>query len=341
MDESGMGGFENAAMTRRQLLKGGMGAGVAVAAAITGLVPVGALANLTQTAGVWHRLSPATSPSTRAYSAMTYDPARRNVVLFGGLRAPADTWVYSNDAWNLVDTPGPSSRFGSAIAFDTITDRVILFGGLGAGALYSDTWAWDGHGWTELTPRLSPAARVGGALAHDPITGRLVLFGGYGDGRMLSDTWVWTGRSWSEVTSDTRPPTTAGATLGVDPATRTLMLTGGSHGPTGVPPGAETWQWTGSTWRLWASDATSAQLVFAASAESPDSFARFGGLANGSPTDSGVISEKGSTVAMGPIRPAPRAYASMAYEPASQGLILFGGQSEQGFLNDSWLWVQQ
>src|SRR5206468_9767652 len=36
--------------------------------------------------------------------------------------------------------------------------------------------------------------------------------------------------------------------------------------------------------------------------------------------------------------PYPRAQASMAYDPIRKQVVLFGGTSDAGFLNDTWVW---
>lgn len=78
------------------------------AIANTALIAVVALAALVAPAlaaspPTWTVLSPATSPSARAFSAMGYDAALTQVVLFGGLNATtgslSDTWTWNGAAW--------------------------------------------------------------------------------------------------------------------------------------------------------------------------------------------------------------------------------------------------
>jgi len=47
------------------------------------------------------------------------------------------------------------------MTFDSKRGRTVLFGGVGAGgALFGDTWEWDGSFWTQMD-NIGPAPRVG------------------------------------------------------------------------------------------------------------------------------------------------------------------------------------
>jgi hypothetical protein len=75
---------------------------------------------------------------------------------------------------------------------------MILFGGVdNGGAGLSDTWAWDGISWQQLTTVISPAARYGYFAA--PVQGHVVCFGGltqFPGGAYLGDTWTFDGTEW-------------------------------------------------------------------------------------------------------------------------------------------------
>src|SRR5215471_15896265 len=73
------------------------GAALLAALGVSGVSPPAALAM--SSALTWIKQAPAASPSARDSAAMVYDPAARNVVLFGGRgpggRAFGDTWVWN------------------------------------------------------------------------------------------------------------------------------------------------------------------------------------------------------------------------------------------------------
>ena len=77
----------------------------------------------------------AVQPPQRALSRMVYDPARKQIVLFGGDqldRLLADTWVFdcASQRW-LEQRPslGPSPRGGHALVYLPKSQRILLFGG--------------------------------------------------------------------------------------------------------------------------------------------------------------------------------------------------------------------
>lgn len=140
-------------LTRRALLQAGVAGSLAVTATAFGTFP----AEIVRAAGprqkAWRQLSPRSSPTSRAYAAIASDLERGNVILFGGLGAPDDTWVWQGSDWHLQELlRSPSPRAGAAMTYDPITQKVLLFGGLGRGAFMDDSWLWDGASWTAISP---------------------------------------------------------------------------------------------------------------------------------------------------------------------------------------------
>lgn len=170
----------------------------------------------------WRELSPATSPTARENASLAYDSTSSELVLFGGLGAGgdlADTWGWSGSDWSqLSSAASPSAREESVISDDPSAGGLILFGGyfsdVSETAELSDTWEWDGTGWTELVPGTSPAARFGAAMAYDPEAAQLVLFGGNCVSGDLDDTWVAGSTSVTSV-SPSAGPTAGGTTVTV------------------------------------------------------------------------------------------------------------------------------
>ena len=99
---------------------------------------------------------------------MSYDARDGYVVLFGGLSlggALGDTWTYEYGRWTQVSTttsPAPSPRYDAGLIYDTLDSEIVLFGGVSAtGAPLSDTWAFAGGVWTNLTASAGPAPPPG------------------------------------------------------------------------------------------------------------------------------------------------------------------------------------
>ena len=172
----------------------------------------------------WVQLSPATSPSSRAFASMAYDPAMNGgeLLLFGGASTGYynDTWAWNGSTWSQVGnagdltctttcTNGPSVRSAASMAYDSANGgQLVLFGGTNAGTVLSDTWTWNGSAWAQLTPATSPPARDGASMAYDPANGgQLVLFGGAGT-YYYNDTWTWNDatNTWAQLPPPPAPP---------------------------------------------------------------------------------------------------------------------------------------
>ena len=204
--------------------------------------------------------------------------------------------------------------------------------------------------WAKLTPSASPSPRFGAAMAYDPGTGQTVLFGGLANDPFhpkgyLNDTWAWKGKTWTWQFPATSPPGRALASMAYDPATGQLLLFGGfGFGGVAGPDSNDTWDWNGRTWtRL--NPGTSPQARYGASMAydpSTGQMVLFGGLDNNSNTD--ILDDtwtwNGSTwTQLSPTTsPSARFYASMAYDPGSSQLVLFGGDNASGQVGDTWTW---
>lgn len=158
----------------------------------------------------WHTVS-AAGPGARVSPGLTYDAARRHVLLFGGGDQSAtslgDTWTWDGARWAQASTEGPEPRRAHAMTFDPVRGVVVLFGGTNGTTFFDDLWQWDGTRWTRTpatTP--SPGKRFGAAMAYDAARRTLVLHGGFQDGRIMDDTWEWSGGSWSLRGRPSGPP---------------------------------------------------------------------------------------------------------------------------------------
>lgn len=151
-------------------------------------------------AGTWTKLNVSGSPPGRYRASMTYDAVDGYVVLFGGCTSTScpdsSTWVYANLTWtHLTPSSHPSSRVYYGITYSTVFDRVLLFGGdtsvAGATGGQSDTWAFTGGDWTDLTSNLSrsPPAVSYMMMSFDPLDNLTIMFGG-----------EWTNSSFSGTT---------------------------------------------------------------------------------------------------------------------------------------------
>ncbi|RIK11196.1 MAG: hypothetical protein DCC49_01235 [Acidobacteria bacterium] len=181
--------------------------------------------------GQWTKRSPATVPPPRTRPALMADPARSQIVMWGGsTKVPpsgadttetmatvnsmiTDTWVWNGSNWGQVvtsHTPDPRLQaFGGDGNQNTPPQ---LFGGQSAtgqdvdedgelelllGTL-DDLWTWTGSDWqrqltnSEVVDRKGSAGRNEHAMAYDTLREQAVIFGGYSLGGVDESTATWT-----------------------------------------------------------------------------------------------------------------------------------------------------
>jgi hypothetical protein len=280
------------------------------------------------------------SPPGRYTAAMAFDPATAQLVLVGGNGSGGsfnDTWTWNGSTWVQVDDSGhvgcgtgsnscpssPSERQGPMLAYDPASAQLVFFGGdaISSGVVYNDTWTWNGATWTQVDDSgdagcgsnsspctLSPPVRQAGSLVYNPATAQLVLFGGDYSSGWLDDTWTWNGSTWVQVDDSGHAGCTNSCPSSpsprfrygadYDPATGQLLLFGGSSNSGSFN---DTWTWNGSTW-----------------------------------TQTSDTGSSGCTNAC-PQGPSARSGPSVAFDPATGQLILFGGTGSSN-LNDTWDW---
>jgi uncharacterized repeat protein (TIGR01451 family) len=189
----------------------------------------------------WTERLPATSPPARGFHTMTYDVARGEVVLWGGLgNCPGscsipvnDTWVWDGTNWTQRLTPNaPPGLSGASMTYDPARSEVVLFGGRCALVVCGQTWTWNGSDWSQRSAGAGPPGREGHVLAYDAAVGGAVLFGGLlrsssGDGFPTDDTWTWNGTTWTEVVLDVRPRPQYGHVMAYHGASSRVILFGG------------------------------------------------------------------------------------------------------------------
>ena len=117
----------------------------------------------------WEALEPAKAPSPRNYSAMVYDAASNQSILFGGVEeirsgsriqeaALGDTWAYdfAANAWiELNPAIFPSERGWHGMVFNSTADRFVLFSGCVArDRCNPETWFYDlnANTWAQAEP---------------------------------------------------------------------------------------------------------------------------------------------------------------------------------------------
>lgn len=292
----------------------------------------------------WTSVTPATSPSGRFKAAMAYDPATKQVVLFGGATLAngvlGDTWTWNGANWTQ-QTPltAPSARGGAGMAYDASSRQLILFGG-NTGSASGETWTWTGTTWAQLQPATSPPAASGAAMAYDPATSQILMFGG--SGKVLSNaTWAWNGTTWTKLTPGTVPDARANAAMAYDQATGQVVMFGGENSQGAL---GDTWLWKGSDWVQERPPGnpgprTGASLTYDATTRQPLLVA---GVPPSGPLLGDTWSWNGSKwIDLNPATSIdPRFYGQAAFDAANHELVGFSGATSLGYATtaDTWLY---
>ncbi|MGI0132335.1 MAG: Kelch repeat-containing protein [Thermoplasmata archaeon] len=323
----------------------------------------------TFSAGNWTNVNPTSGPVSRLGPAEAFDGADGYLLLFGGLGYSyfADTWSFVGGNWSNRTPLTPSPRWDAAIAYDAADAKVLLFGGdgcspvgggctLSAGTFLNDTWAFSGREWTQLFPTVSPPARSRAGLVYDAADGTILLFGGVGALGPLNDTWTFASGAWTRVPTTSAPSPRSATQMVYDAHDGVVLLFGGDpQYPANRDIGGlrDTWSYLGGTWaNLTSSLATSPPgeasnpLAYDA-AEGEVVLFGIVALASSFPASEPMTwtfaagTWTNRTLTSGPAPPA-RSDASVAYDPASGAVVVFGGVGvlTSKTLNDTWAFFQ-
>ncbi|HEX5062778.1 MAG TPA: DUF4215 domain-containing protein, partial [Kofleriaceae bacterium] len=242
-----------------------------------------------------------TTPSTRGNMTLTYDVARKQIVLFGGssqtgtnpTSVQSDTWLRGpgSVAWTPpAPFTQPSARSRAGAAYDPVRRKVVVFGGsCGTSCDLNDTWEWNGRSWANGGGG-GPAVRSGSVMDFDTTTRVIRLYGGDTTSTAYTDVYNYNG-AWAAQASAGRA-SVKGATMSYDAQNNRLVTFGGMVNPTTTTN--DTWVWTqASGWAL----------------------------------------------APAAMKPPGRDQSSTAYDPIRQRTVLFSGNPHTGgTLSDVWEW---
>jgi len=281
----------------------------------------------------WGPRPPGVDPPARYAHAMTWDAARREIVLFGGesfITQLDDTWVWRGEWTRRYPTTAPSARTMVRAVFDAARGVVVMFGGYDGTSYLDETWEWDGRDWALRTPAHKPPALGGHALAYDPGRERVVLFGGFDGFTSHDETWEWDGTDWQDKTPPTKPAARWGMGFCFDIGRGVCLMFGGRLDGTGIFYN-DTWTWNGGAWTRLSPPESPSERVGTSMVYDPtrDRIVLFGGLHYlGPPYERGDTWEwDGATWlprSFGP-GPAPRGRHVLEFDHATGRVVLFGG----------------
>lgn len=204
--------------------------------------------------GKWSKLSFTVHPDARAEAAITYDPLRKKVILFGGRRAgdqwiDGDTWEFDGSKWQLADTIGPAPRSGAAMVYDSRLKEAILFGGNPVIAKEKNyngpMWSWNGNQWSQIDSH-EPLI-FNSCMAYNSVEHYILRYGGWNGKSRVNDTWIYTNNKWSKLDCKRSPEARNHAILIYDPDSNFFFLYGGHDGENVF---GDLWKFKNGEWKL-------------------------------------------------------------------------------------------
>ncbi len=286
----------------------------------------------------------AVGPTANGNESMTFDIARARTVLFGGVGNQGNIWEWDGNVWQATAVPGAPSRLNPAVYYDPRTDRVSIVGGIDfrvsgvtvmQGSARTDLWEWDGSNLVQVRGDLRPESRYGHVFCEHRASGQLVLFGGVRQQAADDETWTFDGNVWTEQQPTLRPAARSVAASCYDNvAARTLVFGGNSMGLLQN----DLWGFTGTDWQqLDAGTGPSARSEASIGYDPVRGVAvLFGGFAGPMYLSTSLRDDTwewdGTAWTQPYVRnqPSPRGSSALAYDPARQRLVLFGGRVGAG-----------
>ncbi len=176
-------------------------------------------------------------------------------------------------------------------------------------------------------------------MAYMSNTGQAVLFGGSDiHGNTLGDTWTWGGGCWTQQRPLVAPAARHDAAIAYDPVRKLAILYGMYVTDSGAR-GTDTWSWSGNAWQKIADGPISS--TNGASAAFDENLGRVVLLTRNLAGASQTWTWDGASwqAMTPPASPPGRFSASMAFDPNSRRVILFGGYGNDGQPRaDTWAW---
>jgi hypothetical protein len=253
--------------------------------------------------------------------------------------------------WGSVFVP---ERYGQSTICDPIRDRLIVYGG--SRLLFcegrTDAWALSlsaPSAWEGLEPSGSPAPdRYYHGAIYDPVGDRMIVFGGRNCSGPLNDVWELSlsgAATWTQLAPTGTPPAGRGyhATI-YDPVRDRMIVFDGGNGSLIF---GEVWALSLSGTPAWTLLAPSGAPPSARNVSSAiydpvrDRMVVFGGY-DGAQMLNDVwtlsLSDSPAWTQLIPTStpPSARTWSGVVYDAARDAMVVFGGNSGAGYLNDVW-----
>lgn len=245
----------------------------------------------------------------------------------------------------LQQSPTPEPRAGHELVWHAGLGMVLLVNGDHVSSNEPGLiWGWDAEaGAWQIVSDDAPPSRSLGGVAYDAAQDTLVLYGGSVSFENVSDeTWVWDWQAdtWQQFEGPGRRDHFAMAYAGDG------IIVYGGQDTFNNEQWTDTWLWDGAieSWTQLATDGSGpVRYHYAYGYDSVrNRVLLFGGTDGGRDYNDlygwDLEFPEGWQVLDAGTGPSPRSYARMAYHAASEMMVVFGGFTSSGPVNETWLW---
>jgi|HubBroStandDraft_1064217.scaffolds.fasta_scaffold31243_1 hypothetical protein len=199
----------------------------------------------------WTEVSSNSELGARGGATMSYDPAARDVLLYGGVDAQGDgtTWTYQNGTWTNVSvgvSPGP--LIDSGMAYDEFDGYMLLYSGLNrsSSSISNDTWEYQEGSWTSVSPtgQIPPPSEFdNNPMVYDPELESVVFFDA------TNWTYLYQSGNWQAINIPIpgNLGDQGGGSLAYDPLSGDVLYMGGHHAGGFTN---QIWAFNGTGWAL-------------------------------------------------------------------------------------------
>jgi hypothetical protein len=277
--------------------------------------------------------------------AIAYDPARRVIVMHGGVVARltgsgADTWEWNGSAWTQIAAPVSLLRARHVMAYDAGRNTISVFGGSTLRRSFftnNVVQEYDGSAWSARGETGQGPSQIG-AYALDAARNELVLFGRASGSTPFNQTWTWDGRQFR--LKATGGPSLDSFAMVYDPLRTNVVLCG-----RGTTYPILTYTWDGTAWTQRNATGPGSHIdggmafdshrgvvmLFAGDTSTQAGAKTYPWEWDGSVWKTGVLP---------PIRPNARNSALVGYDPSRSVTLMYGGKEANSsyVYSDTWEW---
>lgn len=292
----------------------------------------------------------ANGPSPREDHTWTVAADGATAYMFGGRAQDGPSselweWDLSTSRWTRLEpaTPGPEARFGHTATW--VPDiGLVIWSGQGKTGFFDDIWRFEPSAslWEELpSSGAVPPARYGSCASLGPDGELWISHGFTADSGRFSDTrsYNFSTGTWTDRTPRGPVPVKRCLHDCFWSSGDQLILYGGQT--TGVPALGDLWSFDAASaaWSQAADPPAPARQLYGLATSADVALVYGGGSADRGYLDDtwrlDAADHAMTAIVAGPAPP-PRSGAALIFDPATRGLLLFGGQGSDGLLGDTW-----